>query len=54
MYLATRQLERAVQCFRLALAQKPDFAEGHNNLGSVLHEQKKFDEAAECSSGPSR
>ena len=32
--------------YEQALALRPDFADAHNNLGNVLKEQGKFDEAA--------
>ena len=35
-------------CCRRALELKPDFAEAHNNLGLVLREQGRPDEAVAC------
>jgi protein O-GlcNAc transferase len=37
-----------VACFRRALQLKPHFAEAHNNLGNVLKDQGKLDEAVSC------
>jgi tetratricopeptide (TPR) repeat protein len=39
------RLEEAETNYRKAIALKPDFAEGHNNLGATLQEQGRLDEA---------
>lgn len=36
----------AADCFRRAIALRPDFAESHNNLGNTLTQLGHFDEAA--------
>ena len=48
VFQARRDLEKAVQCYRDALALKPDFADAKVNLGNVLAEQGTFEEAATC------
>ncbi len=39
------QTEKAVQCYRKAIAQQPGFSEAHNNLASTLLTQGKREEA---------
>jgi len=41
-------LQRAEEHYRLAVAQKPDFARAWANLGNVLRVQRREDEAADC------
>jgi protein O-GlcNAc transferase len=47
-FLAGGELDRAEQCYRLAIASDPGFAEAHNNLGFVLKQKGIFDQAAAC------
>ncbi len=42
---AQGKLNEAVQCYRHAIALKPDYAEAHNNLGVALAAQGKVEEA---------
>ena len=38
----------AVECFRQAIALKPDYVQAHNNLGNLLREQGIFADAVQC------
>ncbi len=38
----------AVECFRQAIALKPDYIQAHNNLGNMLREQGSFADAVQC------
>src|SRR5207247_2618701 len=40
--------DEAADCFRRALALKPDFAEAYNNLGLAWKDQGRLDEAVAC------
>src|SRR5262249_5087763 len=42
------QLDEAVAEYRQAIRLKPDYAEAHCNLGIVLRQQGRFDEALAC------
>jgi len=44
-FLAKGMLEEAAECYRQAVAINPDFAEGFLNLGFVLKEQKRYEDA---------
>ena len=39
------QLDKAVDCFRMAVQMQPDYVEAHNDLGVTLERQGKLDEA---------
>src|SRR5262249_47547388 len=43
--LAAGQLDQAAECYREALLIDPSYAEGYVNLGYVLREQRRFDDA---------
>lgn len=38
----------AVECFRQAIALRPDYVQAHNNLGNLLREQGDFSGAVQC------
>jgi tetratricopeptide (TPR) repeat protein len=42
------QIKAAIDCFRKAIALKPDYAVAYNNLGSVLKMGERFKEAIAC------
>jgi tetratricopeptide (TPR) repeat protein/SAM-dependent methyltransferase len=42
---AQGKLDEAIDCYRRALAYKPDFADAHTNLGTALHRLGKLNEA---------
>ena len=38
----------AIECFRQAIALKPDYVHAHNNLGNAMRDQGNFAEAVQC------
>jgi predicted O-linked N-acetylglucosamine transferase (SPINDLY family) len=42
------RLDEAEASYRQAIAADPDFAEAHNNLGSVLHSLGRFEDSLTC------
>lgn len=48
VFKARHDLGNAVQCYRHALALKPDYIDAKVNLGNALAEQGKFEEATAC------
>lgn len=44
-YQARGDLSKAEECFRRAIAKKPDYADARNNLGILLAERKEWDGA---------
>ena len=40
-----KDFEAAIESYKLTISLKPDFAEAHNNLGNVLKEIGRLDEA---------
>jgi len=40
-----KQFDEAIACYNRALQSKPDYADAHNNLGTALFAEKRFDEA---------
>jgi len=46
-YYLKNQAEDGVKCYREAIRINPDFAEAHGNLGLLLSNLKRFDEAEE-------
>jgi len=45
-YLARGDLKKAEEHLRAAIGKKPDYGDAHNNLGTVLAKQGRWDEAA--------
>ena len=45
-FQAQDKLDEAIDCCRIALAYKADFADAHTNLGTTLHRQGKLNEAS--------
>src|SRR6266550_294830 len=45
-FQAQDKLDEAIDCCRIALAYKADFADAHTNLGTTLHRQGKPIEAS--------
>lgn len=46
VYFDQRQYPRALACYRLAIAARPDYAEAYNNVGNTLRKMGEFDAAA--------
>lgn len=46
--LETTDPARAIAAYERALAGRPDFADAHNNLGRLLHEQQSVAAAESC------
>ena len=44
-YYKSKEYAKAEQAFRKSIAYSPDDSVGYNNLGSVLNDQQKWDEA---------
>jgi tetratricopeptide (TPR) repeat protein len=44
-YYKAKEYAKAEQAFRKSIAYSPDDAVGYNNLGNVLNDQRKWDEA---------
>src|SRR5260221_10076168 len=47
-YFALGQTDNTIACLRAVLRLRPDHAKTHNDLGMLLANLGRFDEAAEC------